>query len=226
MWVLHFPRTCNWHFSSEADSFPQSAIVFTFMCAPQYFWTLGSFVYLECSNIQITGQENIYILFILQFLKCCSLEPPSRKALYAWPPETQPSFLSKNPDLWMLQSPWINIKKIRLDWSQVYSQLLGNANKGQLLGQRNTVHFQICPQIAYGWLHSSVRFKMRPQISWARNAKSHSFHFWKFSLLCELRCTHACKTASHTVCICLTFLCYVFLRIQIIFVFGHFWKIE
>ena len=86
-------------FPLRPDSFPQSAIVFTFMCAPQYFWTLGSFVYLECSNIQITGQENIYILFILQFLKCCSLEPPSRKALYAWPPETQPSFLSKNPDL-------------------------------------------------------------------------------------------------------------------------------
>ena len=43
---------------------------------------------LECSNIQITGQEIIYILYILQFLKCCSLEPPSRKTLYVWPPET------------------------------------------------------------------------------------------------------------------------------------------
>ena len=32
---------CNWYISSEADSFPQSAIVFTFMCAPQYFWTFG-----------------------------------------------------------------------------------------------------------------------------------------------------------------------------------------
>ena len=30
-------------FPLRLDSFPQSAIVFAFMCAPQYFWTLGSF---------------------------------------------------------------------------------------------------------------------------------------------------------------------------------------
>ena len=41
---------------------------------------------LECSNIQISGQENI--LYILQFVKCCSLEPPSRMTLYVWPSET------------------------------------------------------------------------------------------------------------------------------------------
>merc|ERR1719264_716625 len=31
---------------------------------------------------------------------------------------------------------------------------------------------------------------------------------------------------THTVCICLTFLRYVFLGIRIIFVFGHFWTTE
>ena len=57
-----------------------------------FFW------YISCPNNQISGRENITILCVCIMGKVCSLEPPSRKTLYVWPPGTPTKFLVQDPD--------------------------------------------------------------------------------------------------------------------------------
>ena len=127
-----FPNDkCNLVNFPRGRSYPSSTfVIVSYMCAATHL-DFGFFVYLECSNFQIMGQENNYVLYILQFLKCCSLEPPPRKTLYVWPPETPTSFMFKFPDLWMLQRPLINIWRFVSTGLRFVQKLLGHANKGQ-----------------------------------------------------------------------------------------------
>ena len=61
------------------------------------------------------------------------------------------------------------------------------------------------------------------------NAKSNSSHLRNFSQFVysdvHLNVMHA-RPHTHTVYICVTFLCYLFLGIRLIFIFGHFWETE
>ena len=56
------------------------------------------FWYISCQNKQISGHENIIILCVCSLWQCCSLEPPSRKASYAWPPGTPTKLLVQDPN--------------------------------------------------------------------------------------------------------------------------------
>ena len=124
-----FPNDkCNLVNFPRGRSYPSSTfVIVSYMCAATHL-DFGFFVYLECSNFQITGQENNDVLYILQFLKCCSLEPPPRKTLYVWPPETPNQASCSSARLVNASKTPNKHLKIRFDWSKVYWKLLGNAN--------------------------------------------------------------------------------------------------
>ena len=101
-----------------------------FTCALPIY---GLLVYISFPNKQISGYENITILRICSNWHRCSLEPPSRKALHAWPPGTPTKLHVQDPNLWMLQSSSINVKKMSLVlfinfWG---TQILGKVSLGQ-----------------------------------------------------------------------------------------------
>ena len=78
-----------------------------------------------------------------QYVNCCSLEPPPRKTLYVWPPETPTSFMFKIPDLWILQRPSNKYMKIRLDWSHLLKNFWGTQIRDSFLGQWNSCQYDI-----------------------------------------------------------------------------------
>ena len=97
------------------------------------------FWYISYPNNQIYGCENITIFCVCSIWHCCSLEPPSRKASYAWPPGTPTKLHVQDPNLWMLQRLSINVKKTN---GLVYRNFWGT----QILGRvslDNETAFQV-----------------------------------------------------------------------------------
>ena len=92
-------------FPLRLDSFPQSAIVFAFMCAPQYFWTLGSlYIWSVQTNEYRVKKKSIFCSFYSLWNVALWNRHQERRCMPGLQ-RPQPSFLFKFPDLWMLQTP-------------------------------------------------------------------------------------------------------------------------
>ena len=58
-----------------------------------------------CPNIQMTDRKKYYSMVHLQYRYCCSLESPSRKTPYVWPPETSTVSCPRFPSVIMSKTP-------------------------------------------------------------------------------------------------------------------------
>ena len=109
------------------------------MCAPQYFWTLVSLYIWSVQTNEYRVKKISMSCTFCSFWNVALWNRHQERRCMPGLQRPQPSFLSKYPDLWMLQSPQINIMKIRFDWSQVYSETFGEREQGTVsLGQWNT----------------------------------------------------------------------------------------
>ncbi len=99
------------------------------------------FWFISCPNTQISDHENITRLCICSYLKCCFLELLSRKC--CWPPGTPTKLHVQDPNLWMLQRRWINVKKtIGLVYRNFWgTQIFGKVSLGQWNKDSSTSEF-------------------------------------------------------------------------------------
>ena len=65
LFMLHFPRTNVIGIFPRGRFFPSSTIVFTFMCARQYFWTFGLLCIFGVFNNQIHYSTNLCFIDLI-----------------------------------------------------------------------------------------------------------------------------------------------------------------
>ena len=105
-------------------------------CARQHIWTFGFFHISVYKTINLLVAENIVVLWSLQYLNCCSLESPSRKTPYVWPPRTPTVSCPRFPILWSCQR--LQNKHQEDSKSSVYfCNFWGRKSLGKVSGQWN-----------------------------------------------------------------------------------------
>ena len=133
--LLHFPRTNLIGLFPRGRFYPSSTTVFTFMCARHYFWTFGVLCIFGVFNNQLYYSTN---LCFIDLIVVALWNRPQVDAVCPASRDPNQASCPSIPTCECFKALKINIKKIRFDWSRVYSETFGEREQGTVsLGQRN-----------------------------------------------------------------------------------------